>query len=415
MNWYDMLGQMLMRKRLPVTPPFNPNAKGGVVIPVGVIPPGVALPPSSTNPQSGAVLPGNATPQNNGGQQVQTPPLLDSVVNPQKGPWYKDPSLPGMLTTIGAVLGQPRPIGMTGWGQVAQALAQGMAYRQMYKQQQQQAILDALDRWMRMNEAAARTEKMRTESGLLLPSQAEANRAKAEWHRAEAQEAPRRTQADLTRAEAAREGVQVRREEIGSQEKRHAEEMKLKQQELNQQLTRAQEQLKYEQARLREMERHNRASEDIDRQKVRVDALRAKIAEMEAAQKLATGDVKLNDISRLAQAYTAVNESPLLDEDTKRMLSETLQREAAKRNIQLGGAPPQAQQAAPAQGKQAVPPQGQQAPPAQGQQVQVWKLSGTSIPPDVLPKLRVGDIIEANGKRHRITKIEGSRVLAEEM
>jgi hypothetical protein len=368
MNWYDMLGPMLMRRRLPLTPPFNPNAKGGAAIPQGgVIPPG------------------------------QIPPLLDVVVNPQKGPWYKDPSLPGMLTTIGAVLGQPRPVGMTGWGQVAQALAQGMAYRQMYKQQQQQAVLDALDRWMRMNEAAARTERMRAETGILLPSQAEANQAAAERQRAEAREAPRRTQADLTRAEAAREGVQVRREEISSQEKRHAAELKLKEQELAQQMARAQEQLKHEQAKLKEMERHNRASEDIERQKVRVDAARVKVAELEAAHKLATGDIKLNDISRLTQAYLAINESPLLDENTKRMLSETLKREAAKRNVQLGEAPPQNQQA-----------QGQQA-------AQVWKISGNTIPPDLLPKLRVGDIIESNGKRHRITKIEGSRVLAEEM
>ena len=354
MNWYDFLGQMMMRKVPPTTPPFNPKAKG-----VPRIPP---------------------------------PSLLDIVVNPQNGPWYKDPSLPGMLTTIGAVLGQPRPIGMTGWGQLAQALAQGMAYRQMYKQQQQQAIWDALDRWMRMNEAAARTEKMRTETGVLLPSQAEANRAAAERQRTEAREAPRRTQADLTRAEAAREGVNVRREEISSQEKRHAAEMTLKQQELNQQMARAREQLAHEQARLKEMERHNRAAEDIERQKVRVDSLRAKVAEMEAARKLATGDIKLDDITRLAQVYTIVNESPLLGDDVKKMLSETLKREAAKRDVQLGEAQPQARSAA-----------------------QVWKISGNSIPPDVLPKLRVGDIIESNGKRHRITKIEGSRVVAEEM
>ena len=379
MNWYDMLGQMLMKRNLPLTPPFNPNAKdGGVVIPQG----GMAPP-------------------------AQVPPLLDAIVNPQKGPWYKDPSLPGMLTTIGAVLGQPRPVGMTGWGQVAQALAQGMAYRQMYKQQQQQAIWDALDRWMRMNEAAARTEKMRTETGVLLPSQAEANRAQAERQRVEAREAPRRTQADLTRAEAAREGVNVRREEISSQEKRHAEEMALKGRELMEQVARGKKELALEENKLKEMQRHNRASEDIERQKVKIDALRAKVAEMEAAHKLATGDVKLNDISRLAQVYTIVNESSLLDDDVKKMLSETLKREAAKRNIQLGEPQSQNQQAAPAQGQQAAP--------AKGQQVQVWKISGNSIPPDVLPKLRVGDIIESNGKRHRITKIESNRVVAEEM
>lgn len=121
------------------TPPFIPEP-----IPQdGQIPaapqPDPALPPYMQQPAPG------------GQPQQQDPRTIMQKL--------RDPRFAGMLLSMGAALGQPKQFGQTGWGQAAQAMAQGYNFLGMSQAAQEAAKRQHWEDQIRMQDLAMKQQK----------------------------------------------------------------------------------------------------------------------------------------------------------------------------------------------------------------------------------------------------------------
>lgn len=119
------------------TPPFIPEPipQQGQVPPPSPIPPYMQQAPTGAQPQDDRTL-------------------------MQK---FKDPRFAGLLLSMGAALGQPRQFGQTGWGQAAQAMAQGYNFLGMSQAAQEAAKRQHWEDQIRMQELAMKQQGQMTD------------------------------------------------------------------------------------------------------------------------------------------------------------------------------------------------------------------------------------------------------------
>lgn len=75
----------------------------------------------------------------------------------------RDPRFAGMLISMGAALGQPKQFGQTGWGQAAQAMAQGYNFLGMSQAAQEAAKRQHWEDQIRMQELAMKQQTQATD------------------------------------------------------------------------------------------------------------------------------------------------------------------------------------------------------------------------------------------------------------
>ncbi len=121
------------------TPPFIPEP----------IPQGGQIPAA---PQPDPALPPYMQQPAPGGQPQQQDPRTIM----QK---LRDPRFAGMLLSMGAALGQPKQFGQTGWGQAAQAMAQGYNFLGMSQAAQEAAKRQHWEDQIRMQDLAMKQQK----------------------------------------------------------------------------------------------------------------------------------------------------------------------------------------------------------------------------------------------------------------
>lgn len=221
------------------------------------------------------------------------------------GKWWKDPALPGMLTTIGGALGAPPSIGQTGWGRAAQALAQGMAYRQAYNAAQQKALMDALKMVTEQAKTGAEINELQSRSGM--------QQARGELYKAQASNAPKQMELEEKKVALERENVktqkdmlQLRRQELERMAKLDSEKLALEREKLA-------KELEQEKAKLAQQEKMN-VRDNATRMKIA--ELNAKIKAAEVAQKAKDSGVSPKDVvGHILKAAEVVSESGLLGSD----------------------------------------------------------------------------------------------------
>lgn len=316
-----------------------------------------------------------------------------------QGPWYKRPELPGMLMSIGAALAAPPTLGMTGWGQIAQAMGAGYNYLQNYAAARQQAMQDAWERQMAIEQLKAQQRKQikeeeyegRRVAATERTAATQERRADIEERQVEAQIGQGQQRIDLDKEELSTRKAQFEWQK-GKFEKEHALALK---------------QLELEQAKLAEMRRSHMAQEAIAAQEARVKQmtaeahmLRAQASAAAAAEKIDNPDDMVKNPRIFAQLLSnsvkAIQDASLMsggkpvseEEATSRAVAMIFQaREDVKKRLGMEAKGQKAaEQQEPSQQTQASEPQPQEQQPKATVTIGT---QGFNLPPGV----NVGDVV----------------------
>lgn len=251
---------------MPVKPQYNPAYRNPYRVPVmSTVPGGIPLPqvPMWTPPfvpgaeGSGQPSPAPTMPQQQIPQQMPQQQLPSGIMGK-----LKDPRLAGWLMTVGSMMGQPRQVGQTGWGQAAQAMAQGYNYLAMNAELQRQR---QLQEWQMQRQTQMDQMTMDKTRGDITAQQAGTTNEGKRIGILEQQ---------VKGEQANREALlKLQRDELKANIGKSAEQLALQRDSLNAEIRQKDAQLREMQAKRANEKTITEAQLDIQRAKVKLDAV----------------------------------------------------------------------------------------------------------------------------------------------